>query len=45
MIDHLPQPGPDYWSWRCLRCGEAARLHASPIRLLINRIARKEPHP
>jgi hypothetical protein len=20
MKPHVSQPGPDYWSWRCLRC-------------------------
>lgn len=39
--DHAPLPGPDYWNWRCLRCGEAVRLHGPWWRRLLNRWRRR----
>jgi len=32
--DHLPYPGPDYWRWRCLTCGEPVDDHAGIVRRL-----------
>lgn len=26
---HRPRPGPFYWEWRCLVCGDAVRDHPS----------------
>lgn len=26
--EHFPQPGPDYWSYRCLRCDRPVAEHA-----------------
>lgn len=25
--NHLPQPGPDYWRWRCLHCSSDVNQH------------------
>jgi hypothetical protein len=27
IVDHLAAPGPGYWDWRCLRCGEDVDQH------------------
>lgn len=38
VIWHAPQPGPDYWNWRCLRCSEPVDRHAAWWRRLWRRI-------
>jgi hypothetical protein len=27
LIRHKPRPGPLYWDWRCLECGEPVKDH------------------
>jgi hypothetical protein len=34
-IMHQPEPGPIYWDWRCLRCGEPVSKHAPWWRRLV----------
>lgn len=34
IYDHSPVPGPDYWSFRCLECGNPVASHAGLLRRL-----------
>jgi hypothetical protein len=42
MIMHPAQPGPFYWSYRCLHCSENVSEHAGFIRLLLWRLKGKK---
>jgi hypothetical protein len=33
MIDHFARPGPGYWDWRCLRCGDPCDWHPTRLRV------------
>lgn len=39
--DHLAKPGPDYWDYRCLVCGEPVRDHAGVWRMLWKKLRGK----
>lgn len=38
LVDHRPIPGPDYWNWRCLRCGEPVSVHPGFFTRLFRRV-------
>ena len=38
MEPHVAWPGPDYWSWRCLACGEPVADHPSRLALAWRRL-------
>ncbi len=42
MSDHVARPGPMYWDYRCLICGETVDGHTPWWRLLLRRIFRRE---
>jgi hypothetical protein len=31
IYDHPARPGPQYWDWRCLTCGQRVDDHAGPL--------------
>lgn len=37
---HRAEPGPDYWPWRCLRCGSPVSAHHSALGNLLRWILR-----
>lgn len=39
-LDHRAQPGPGYWDWRCLRCGEDCDRHPTWLHLIGRKIGR-----
>lgn len=41
ITDHLAWPGPGYWDFRCLVCGQPVDKHIGLIRYLLRRLSRR----